>query len=178
MDFEAAAKRALPSARWGYMATGVDDDVKRKANHEAFGHYRLLARRLVDASKPDLRTELFGQTWESPIFISPCGSQRAFHNYGERAQESRLATINCLAEVVDGAGPMPVMLDCGIRRGTDAYRALALGARAVALARHPPAQTPKVPISKAGRCPSAERLACALPEPFRSGSYLCSMRSK
>ncbi len=26
-------------------------------------------RRLVDGSKPDLRTEIFGQTWESPIFI-------------------------------------------------------------------------------------------------------------
>ena len=84
MDFEAAAKRALPPAHWGYMSSGVDDDLTLKANHEAFQHYKLRARRLVDGSKPDLRTEVFGQTWESPIFICPCGSQRAFHNDGER----------------------------------------------------------------------------------------------
>jgi len=61
MDFEAAAKRALPPAHWGYMTSGVDDDVTLKANHEAFQHYRLRVRRLVDVSKPDLRTEIFGR---------------------------------------------------------------------------------------------------------------------
>ena len=33
MDFEAAAKRALPPAHWGYMTSGVDDDLTLKANH-------------------------------------------------------------------------------------------------------------------------------------------------
>jgi len=304
MDFEELAHRALPPAHWGYMATGVDDDATLKANHEAFRHYRLRARRLVDVSKPDLHTEVFGQAWESPLFICPCGSQRAFHNEGElataraakvkqtqmilstqtsvpiedvnktygkavwfqlyttsrwdateklvkraedsgspvlvftvdqqvgrntetqtrirpqdtrncaachegggpdtfsqqgkpmyagidtkgiglvdpaltwtavdrlkkftrmkivlkgivtredallarqhgvdglivsnhggRAEESGLATIDCLAEVVDGAGQMPVMLDGGVRRGTDVYKALALGARGVGIGR-------------------------------------------
>ena len=27
MDFEPLARKALPPAHWGYMATGVDDDV-------------------------------------------------------------------------------------------------------------------------------------------------------
>ena len=304
MDFEDAAHRALPPAHYGYMASGVDDDLTLKVNHEAFQHYRLRVRRLVDGSKPDLRTELFGQMWESPIFICPCGSQRAFHpdgelataraakskqtqmilstqtsipiedvnkaygkpvwfqlyttsrwdateklvkraedsgspvlvftidqqagrntetqarirpqdtrncigchegggpstfsqkgkpmyagidsnglalvdpalnwtsvdrlkkftrmkvvlkgivtredailarqhgadgiivsNHGGRAEESGLATIDCLAEVVEGAGPLPVMLDGGVRRGTDVYKALALGARAVGIGR-------------------------------------------
>ncbi len=67
------------------MTSGVDDDLTLKANHEAFQHYRLRVRRLVDGSKPDLRTDVFGQTWESPIFICPCGSQRAFHADGELA---------------------------------------------------------------------------------------------
>src|SRR5512141_1251279 len=83
MDFEAAAKRALPPAHWGYMTSGVDDDFTLKANHEAFQHYRLRVHRLVDGSTPDLRTDIFGQTWETPIFICPCGSQRAFHTDGE-----------------------------------------------------------------------------------------------
>jgi isopentenyl diphosphate isomerase/L-lactate dehydrogenase-like FMN-dependent dehydrogenase len=304
MEFEELAHHALPPAHWGYMASGVDDDLTLKANHEAFRHYQLRARRLVDVSKPDLHTDIFGQTWESPIFICPCGSQRAFHpdgelataraakakqtqmilstqtslpieevnktygkpvwfqlyttsrwdateklvkraedsgspvlvftidqqagrntetqsrirpqdtrncgachegggpntfsqqgkpmyagietkgldlvnatltwaavdrlkkftrmkvvlkgimtredailarqhgadgiivsNHGGRAEESGFATIDALAEVVDGAGPLPVMLDGGVRRGTDAYKALAMGARAVGIGR-------------------------------------------
>ncbi len=50
-------------------------------------------------------------------------------NHGGRAEESGSSTIDCLAEVVDGAGPLPVMLDGSVRRGTDVYKALALGAR-------------------------------------------------
>ena len=54
MDFEEAARRALPPAHWGYMASGSDDDLTLKANVEGFTHVRLKPRRLVDVSKPDL----------------------------------------------------------------------------------------------------------------------------
>src|SRR6478735_6355781 len=94
MDFEELAHHALPPAHWGYMATGVDDDLTLKANHEAFRHYQLRARRLVDVSKPDLHTDIFGQTWDSPIFICPCGSQRAFNPDGELATARAAKTRN------------------------------------------------------------------------------------
>src|SRR5215203_4538987 len=32
MDFEALAHKALPPAHWGYMSTGVDDDLTLRAN--------------------------------------------------------------------------------------------------------------------------------------------------
>ncbi len=85
MDFEEAARKALPPAHWGYLASGVDDDLTVKANREAFQHIQIRPRRLVDASKPDLKIELFGTTWETPIFLCPVGSQRAFHPEGEVA---------------------------------------------------------------------------------------------
>lgn len=85
MDFEEAARRALPPAHWGYMATGVDDDLTLKANMEAFKRIRLTPRRLVDVSKADLRTDVFGSTWDMPIFICPVGGQMAFHTEGELA---------------------------------------------------------------------------------------------
>lgn len=85
MEFEEAARRALPAAHWGYMATGVDDDLTLKANMEAFKHIRLKPRRLVDVSRADLRTEVFGAMWETPIFLCPVGGQRAFHSEGELA---------------------------------------------------------------------------------------------
>ena len=85
MDFEPAARRALPPAHWGYMASGVDDDLTLRANVAAFGKIELRPRRLVDVSKPDLSTEVFGQRWETPLFICPVGGQRAFHPEGEMA---------------------------------------------------------------------------------------------
>ncbi len=57
-------------------------------------------------------------------------------NHGGRAEESGRATIESLVEVVDGArGQVPVLMDGGIRRGTDVFKALALGASAVLIGR-------------------------------------------
>jgi 4-hydroxymandelate oxidase len=83
MDFEEAARSKVPIAHWYYMATGVDDDITLKWNHEAYKKIQLRPRRLVDVSKVDTKVELFGTTWDSPIFICPCGSQKAFHADGE-----------------------------------------------------------------------------------------------
>jgi 4-hydroxymandelate oxidase len=83
MDFEEAARRNIPIAHWAYMATGVDDDATLKANREGYKKFQLRPRRLVDVSNVDQKVELFGTTWESPIYICPCGSQRAFHADGE-----------------------------------------------------------------------------------------------
>ncbi len=85
MEFEEAARRALPPAHWGYMAGGVEDDLTRDLNVEAYRHIGLKPRRLVDVSKPDLSTQVFGARWETPIFICPVGGQRAFHPEGELA---------------------------------------------------------------------------------------------
>jgi len=85
MDFEEAARRVLPPAHWGYMATGVDDDLTLKANVEAYRHIGLKPRRLVDVSKADLSVDVFGVKWETPLFVCPVGGQQAFHAEGELA---------------------------------------------------------------------------------------------
>jgi 4-hydroxymandelate oxidase len=57
-------------------------------------------------------------------------------NHGGRAEESGQATIGVLVEVVDAVGGrIPVLIDGGVRRGTDALKALALGASAVGIGR-------------------------------------------
>jgi 4-hydroxymandelate oxidase len=56
-------------------------------------------------------------------------------NHGGRSTETLRATIECLPEVVAAAGPVPVLVDGGFRRGTDVFKALALGARAVGIGR-------------------------------------------
>lgn len=57
-------------------------------------------------------------------------------NHGGRADESGFATIASLPEVVSVVGgKVPVIVDGGIRRGTDVVKALALGADAVCVGR-------------------------------------------
>uniref|UniRef100_A0ACD5WQ60 Uncharacterized protein n=1 Tax=Avena sativa TaxID=4498 RepID=A0ACD5WQ60_AVESA len=57
-------------------------------------------------------------------------------NHGARQLDYAPATISALEEVVKAvAGAVPVLVDGGIRRGTDVLKALALGARAVMVGR-------------------------------------------
>ncbi len=84
-DFERAARKKLPAAHLGYLSTGVRDDLTLQANRDAFNRIKLRMRRLVDTSHVDMTTELFGKKWPTPIYLSPLGSQRAFHEDGELA---------------------------------------------------------------------------------------------
>jgi 4-hydroxymandelate oxidase len=57
-------------------------------------------------------------------------------NHGGRQLDSSLATIEALPRVVEAvACKVPVLVDGGVRRGTDVVKALALGARAVLVGR-------------------------------------------
>ena len=85
MDFEAVARKVLPPAHFGYLATGVDDDATVRANREGFSHLEIRARRMVDVSKIDTSVRLIGNTWTSPIVLSPVSAQKAFHHDGELA---------------------------------------------------------------------------------------------
>jgi isopentenyl diphosphate isomerase/L-lactate dehydrogenase-like FMN-dependent dehydrogenase len=118
MDFEDAARRLLPPAHWGYMASGVDDDLTLKANRDGFSRFTLRPRRLVDVSTVDTSTEVFGSRWNAPIFLCPVGGQRMFHREGEVAvaraagakntvQILSTATSATLEEVVKARGTAP-----------------------------------------------------------------------
>jgi 4-hydroxymandelate oxidase len=57
-------------------------------------------------------------------------------NHGGRAEASGRGTIESLSEVIAGVNKkMPVIVDSGFRRGTDIFKALALGATAVGIGR-------------------------------------------
>ena len=85
MEFEAVARKVLPPAHFAYLATGVDDDATVGINHEAYSHLEIRSRRLVDVRKLDTSVQLFGTTWETPIFLCPVSALKAFHPEGEVA---------------------------------------------------------------------------------------------
>src|SRR5436309_9531357 len=84
-DFEEVAHRKVMPGHWAYMASGVDDDATLRANREGFRHVQLRPRRLRDATKVDIRTELFGEMYNSPIFTCPTGGEKFFNSEGELA---------------------------------------------------------------------------------------------
>jgi 4-hydroxymandelate oxidase len=84
-DFEPVAKVNVPPAHFGYMASGIDDEVTLRANRADMLKYRLRPRRLHDVSKVDSSVELFGVKYDSPIGIAPTGGNRAYNPEGELA---------------------------------------------------------------------------------------------
>jgi 4-hydroxymandelate oxidase len=84
-DFEPVCRLNVPPAHFGYMASGIDDEVTLRANREGFAKFQLRPRRLVDVSKVDMSTEILGVKYPSPIVIAPVGGQQSFHEEGELA---------------------------------------------------------------------------------------------
>ncbi len=85
MDFEEAAHRKVLPGHWAYMKSGVDDDATIRANRAGYQHVQLRPRRLRDATKVDMRTDLFGTVYNSPTFTCPTGGEKSFHADGELA---------------------------------------------------------------------------------------------
>jgi len=106
-DFESITRGMLPPAHLGYLISGVDDDATLRLNREGFQHFQLRARRLVDVSKPDLRTQVFGVPWETPIFLCPVGGQKMFNPEGEVAV-ARAAKAKKAAQILSTVSSSPV----------------------------------------------------------------------
>src|SRR5262245_42103646 len=84
-DFEPVMRANVPPAHFGYMASGIDDEVTLRRNREDFLKFVLRPRRLVDVSKVDMSVDILGVKYPSPIVVAPIGGQKAFHAEGEIA---------------------------------------------------------------------------------------------
>lgn len=72
-DLRQLARRKLPRIAFDFIDGGADDERGLLRNRQAFERYRLLPRYLRDVSQRDQTVTLFGQTYASPIGISPTG---------------------------------------------------------------------------------------------------------
>ena len=80
-DFEPVCRQNVPPAHFGYMASGIDDEVTLRRNREDFLKFQLRPRRLVDVSKVDMSVDILGVKY----VLAPVGGQRSFHDEGEVA---------------------------------------------------------------------------------------------
>ena len=92
-------------------------------------------KRLRDVSKTKMVLKGI-LAWEDAKIAAATGIDAIIvSNHGGRADEAGRSTIETLPEVIEVAGNMPVLIDSGFRRGTDIVKALAMGARGVAVGR-------------------------------------------
>jgi len=70
---EQRASAAMPPSVLGYVQGGCGDEFTQNNNADAFRHWGMTPRMMVDCSKRDLSVELFGMRLPSPIFMAPVG---------------------------------------------------------------------------------------------------------
>jgi 4-hydroxymandelate oxidase len=98
LEFEPMAQRKLDSAIFA-LAAG--------SNRQAFDRITFRPRMMVNATKLDLTTELFGQRMFAPVLVGPLSQQKRFHPEGELAT-ARGATAAKATMVVADQSSCPV----------------------------------------------------------------------
>src|SRR5438876_6005179 len=83
-DVEPIARKNVPPAHFGYMASGIDDEVTLRANREGFLKFQLRPRRLNDVSKVDMSVELFGTKYLHRFFWLPQVATSSFIRTAKR----------------------------------------------------------------------------------------------
>src|SRR5947207_15978734 len=72
-DFEPVMRQNVPPAHFGYMASGIDDEVTLRANREDFLKLQLRPLRLVNADKADMSADILATRYPSPTMVAPVG---------------------------------------------------------------------------------------------------------
>ena len=67
------AAAALPPSVLTYVQGGCGDEHTQRWNADAFAHWGIVPRMMVDCRERDLSVELFGLTLPSPLFMAPVG---------------------------------------------------------------------------------------------------------
>jgi L-lactate dehydrogenase (cytochrome) len=84
-DFRRLAQRRLPAPLFHYIDGGADDEMTLRRNTAAFDDYEIMPRFLVDVSRIDTRTTIFGKEIAWPVICSPTAMSRLFHHHKEPA---------------------------------------------------------------------------------------------
>jgi L-lactate dehydrogenase (cytochrome) len=101
-DLRQLAKRRLPKMVFDNIDGAAHDELTMRANRADFERIRFRQRVLVDVSKLEIETELFGEKFAMPLVLTPLGMQGVIAREGElqaaRAAE-RCGIRLCLSTV-------------------------------------------------------------------------------
>ena len=94
-DYERYAKKIMDLNSLAYVCSGAGDEVTYRKNEESFQEIYLEANTLEDLSGANTKIELFGQTYETPIFLAPVAYQKLVDINGEIATAQASNAMNC-----------------------------------------------------------------------------------
>ncbi|KUI60456.1 hypothetical protein VP1G_07654 [Cytospora mali] len=78
---------------FNYIYGGAGEGATMDANRLAFRQWKIIPRFLRPTKPRDLRVEIFGQTYQSPVVMAPIGVQTAYHQDGEVGVASACAEL-------------------------------------------------------------------------------------
>ncbi|HEX6366350.1 MAG TPA: alpha-hydroxy-acid oxidizing protein [Agromyces sp.] len=76
---ERAARKAVSSDAFAYLAGGAGSEATMAANREAFARWRIIPRGLRDVGSRDLSIDLFGRRRATPFLLAPIGVAELAH---------------------------------------------------------------------------------------------------
>ncbi|HLE99449.1 MAG TPA: alpha-hydroxy acid oxidase [Gaiellaceae bacterium] len=101
-DAERLAEAAIEPGAWSYIHGGAGDERTLRWNREAFSHFRLRPRVLIDVSAVTTETTVLGSPVSMPVLVAPMAFQQIAHEEGEVAMARGAAaarTLMCLSTV-------------------------------------------------------------------------------
>jgi lactate 2-monooxygenase len=84
-ELEAAARNAMSSEAFAYIAAGAGNEDTVEANRASFRRWRIVPRMLRDVSERDTSVELFGRRLPGPFLFAPVGVLELAHRQADRA---------------------------------------------------------------------------------------------
>lgn len=84
-ELEDMARAKVPRATFDYIAGGAEDEVSLRRNREAFGHWALRPRVLMNVAHVDTSTNVLGQNVSMPVLVAPTSFHGLVHEEGELA---------------------------------------------------------------------------------------------
>lgn len=117
-EWEKLAREVLEDGPYDYIAGGAGGESTMDANLEAFKKWKIVPRMLRNVESRDLKVELFGHTYASPLMLAPIGVQSIIHPDGELAAAkvsaemevpyiTSSASTRTLEEIADAMGDAP-----------------------------------------------------------------------
>ena len=70
---KARFKKSVPNFVFHYIESGTGDELALKANRRSFNKIKFIPKYCIKARVPDLKVEIFGYTFDSPLGIAPIG---------------------------------------------------------------------------------------------------------
>jgi L-lactate dehydrogenase (cytochrome) len=106
-DLDSLAKSYLPRALWEFGSVGVEYNLSRDANRNAFDDIWLQPRVLNDVSDRSISHVLFGETFDAPFGIAPMGAS-AMLGFEADLNFARAANKANIPYVMSGSALIPM----------------------------------------------------------------------